>query len=113
MIRNIHHALLVAVIIALVFTATGCSVFISTPKVARIQVQRLDDKLVEYVVNLENPTQSNVGIRLNNDYSLQLDFEWLWRKDQPSDIYTDIALEAQAEPEDPRLTPWMLCQYRF
>lgn len=98
---------------AFMLIATGCSVFISTPRVARIQMQRLDNKWVEYVVNLEDPTQSNVGIRLNHDYSLQLDFEWLWHMDKRADIYTDTYLEADADFEDPRLTPWMLCKYRF
>jgi hypothetical protein len=112
MIRNIHRVSLVAVI-AFILAATGCSVFISTPRVARIHVQRLDNKFVEYVVNIENPTQSNLGIRLNNDYSLQLDFEWLWRMDDRSDIYSDTYLEADIDYEDPQLTPWMLCKYRF
>jgi hypothetical protein len=97
----------------LILAITGCSVFISTPRVARIHVQRLDDKLVEYVINIENPTQSNIGIRLNNDYSLKLDFEWLWHLEEPSDIYSDVYFEADLISEEPRLTPWMLCKYQF
>lgn len=113
MIRNIHRVSMVAVVIACILTGTGCSVFISTPRVARIHVQRLDNKFVEYVVNLENLAQSNVGIRLNNDYSLQLDFEWLWHMDERADIYSETYLEANVDFEDPQLTPWMLCKYRF
>jgi hypothetical protein len=113
MIRNIPCIPVVPVMMASILTITGCSVFISTPRVARIHVQRLDNKLVEYVVNLENPAQSNVGIRLNNDYSLKLDFQWLWHMDERSDIYSDVYLETDLDSEDPRLTPWMLCKYRF
>lgn len=113
MIRDIYRIAKLAVMISLMLSVTGCSVFISTPRVARIHVQRLDNKFVEYVVNLENPTQSNLGIRLSNDYSLQLDFEWLWHMDERSDLYTDIYLEPEGDFEDPQLTPWMLCKYQF
>lgn len=111
--RDIHCIPVVAVMMVFIVTITGCSVFISTPKVAKIQIQQLDNKLVEYAVNLENPAQSNLGIRLSNDYSLKLDFHWLWHMDERADIYSDVYVEGDLDSDDPRLTPWMLCKYRF
>jgi len=88
---------------------TGCSVFISTPQVARIHMQRPDNKFVDYIINLDDPCETNLDIRLNNKYALQVDFDWLWNMDERSEIYNETEVDAA----DARLTPWMLCKYRF
>lgn len=93
----------------LILTGTGCSVFIQTPQIAKYHVQQLDDRFVEVVINLDTPLETDLDIHLNNRYTLQLEFDWLWRPDEPSGIHMDV----QANPEDPQLTPWLLCKYRF
>jgi hypothetical protein len=109
MISNINRAGMMVVLVVLTLAITGCSVFISTPRTARIRIHDLDNKWVEYVVNLEDPSESNLGIHLGNKYSLQLDFDWLWNMDKRSEIY----LEAETDLDESQLSPWMLCKYRF
>lgn len=109
MISNINRAGMMVVLVALMLAITGCSVFISTPRTACIRIHDLDNKWVEYVVNLEDPSESNLGIPLGNKYSLQLDFDWLWSMDKRSEIY----LEAETDLDESQLSPWMLCKYRF
>lgn len=88
---------------------TGCSVFISTPRVARYQVQGLDNQFCEFVVALDEPCEGNMDIRITDRYAIQFDFEWLWNAD------TDVtAGSASADPMvEPSLEPWMICKYRF
>ena len=93
----------------LMFAISGCSVFISTPRVAHIRIHDLDNKFIEYIVDLDNPTERDVGIHLSNKYTLQLDFEWLWNMDKRTEIYA----EQVTDSEESKLTPWMLCKYRF
>ena len=107
---TIHRGCAMAFAIVLALSATGCSVFISTPRVARFHVQQLDDKFIEYVVNLDDPAETNIDIHLNKRYTLQLDFDWLWNMNDRSDIYIETQPESA---DDPRLDPWMLCKYRF
>ncbi len=107
--RTICHRFLMWLVATLTFTATGCSVFFSTPQVARYQIQQLDNSFVEVVVNLDTPTETDLDIRLNNQYTLQLEFEWLWGADETAGIYQETELLS----EEPQLTPWMICKYRF
>lgn len=107
--RNLNRIVLSALIAPSILAVSGCSVFISTPKVAHFQVQRPDDKFIEYVVNLDDPTETDLDIHINNRYTIQLDFEFLWDSDQGSEIY----VESYTDPADPLLAPWMLCKYRF
>lgn len=111
MIEHIKRYGMIVLAAALVsgLATTGCSVFISTPRVARFHVQRPDNKFIEYYVNLDDPSETNLDIHLTNRYTVQLDFEWLWDSDEPSELY----LETNADPADPLLVPWMLCKYRF
>ena len=93
----------------LTFTTAGCSVFISTPEVARYQIQQLDNSFVEVVVHLDPPAETDLDIHLNNQYTLQLEFEWLWSADETAQVYgeTEVLLE------EAQLIPWMMCKYRF
>lgn len=109
MIRNLNRIVLGALIAPSILAVSGCSVFISTPRVAHFQVQRLDDKFIEYVVNLDDPTETDLDIHINNRYTIQLDFEFLWDSDENAEIY----VESYTDPADPMLAPWMLCKYRF
>lgn len=94
---------------ALMLALAGCSVFISTPRVACIRIQNLDNKFIEHHVNLDGPIEHDLGIPLTRKYTLQLDFEWLWNMDKPSEIYVETGPDA----ETTQLNPWMLCKYRF
>ena len=97
--------------IGLLIWLYGCSVFISTPRIARINIQGLDNKYREYIVPLDAPSpDKNLDIPITKHYAIQLDFDWLWEsgnKTQP--YYYDSFDEDTAAP----LTPWMLCKYRF
>lgn len=107
--RSIRHKFLMWLVATLTLTATGCSVFISTPQVARYQIQQLDDSFVEVVVNLDMPIQTDLDIRLNNQYTLQVELEWLWGTDETTGIYD----ETDVPTDEPQLNPWMMCKYRF
>ena len=105
-----HGALfMVLMAIWLLCMLGGCSVFISTPRVTRIQVQGLDDHLREYIVTLDEPAENRAGIQISDRYSIQFDFEWLWNSAGDADIYYD----PNAKNDDPAMAPWMLCKYRF
>ncbi len=103
------HKVLMWLVAALMLTATGCSVFIATPQVARYHIQQLDDQFVEVVINLDTPTETDLDIHINNRYTLQLEFEWLWNPEEEP----DNGEIAEVTLEDTRMTPWMLCKYRF
>jgi hypothetical protein len=109
MVKNLNRIVLSALIAPSVLAVGGCSVFISTPRVAHFNVQQPDDKFIEYVVNLDDPAETDLDIRINNRYAIQLDFEFLWDTDESPEIY----VQSYTEPADPPLTPWMLCKYRF
>jgi hypothetical protein len=109
MVSSINRVGMRVVLVALMLAATGCSVFISTPRVARIRIQDLDNQLIEYVVNLDGTTLPDSGIPLTGKYTLQLDFEWLWNMDRQPDTHRVTAPHC----EETQLTPWMLCKYRF
>jgi hypothetical protein len=89
----------------------GCSIFVSTPPTAKYRIQGLDNKFYEYVITLDEPVnETNVGFRISNNYTLQLDFEWLWDSATDSRIaYNYLADEDMAPP----LVPWVVCNYRF
>lgn len=109
MIRTKCHKFLMWLVAALMLTATGCSVFISTPQKASYHIQQLDDRFVEVVISLDTYTETDLDIHLNNRYTLQLEFDWLWSPEETSGIY----IELEDNTEDPQLTPWMVCKYRF
>lgn len=109
MIKKVCQQIIVWIVAASFLGATGCSVFVSTPKVASFHIQQLDDRFIEVFVSLDDATETNLDINLNNRYTLQLDFDWLWNMDQRSEIY----LESDTDSEDPLLAPWMMCKYRF
>ena len=96
--------------ICLMVSISGCSIFISTPRTAKINIQGLDNKFFEYIIPLDEPTaETNLDIRISKRYALQLDFDWLWESD--SESYLDYN---PADKETiPPLAPWMLCKYRF
>ncbi|MGD9216475.1 MAG: hypothetical protein PVJ84_16810 [Desulfobacteraceae bacterium] len=109
MIGNINRVSMMVVLVALMVAATGCSVFISTPRVACIRIHDLDNKWIEHVINIDDPPTSDSGIQLGNKYRLQLDFDWLWNTGRRSEIY----MEAATDLDESKLTPWMLCKYNF
>lgn len=88
---------------------TGCSVFLSTPRVARYQMQGLDNQFNEFVVPLDHPCEGNMDIELSDRYAVQFDFEWLWT----GEAGTSAAAITDEVNTAPSLAPWMLCKYRF
>ncbi len=99
--------------ICLIAMLAGCSVFISTPRVTRIQIQGMDDELWEYVVTLEEPMDDSLGFRISDRYSLQFDFEWLWNTDVDADAYSTLDSDFDGRPDTTPMAPWLLCRYHF
>ncbi len=96
--------------ISLLAVVCSCSVFISTPRTAKVCIQGLDDNYYEYAVALDAPVgETNLDIRISKHYAIQLDFEWLWE----SDTRSQLSHEMVDEDMPPPLVPWMLCKYRF
>jgi hypothetical protein len=97
--------------ICMVAEFCGCSIFVSTPPTANYRIQGLDDKLYEYVIALDEPTdETNVEFKISRNYTLQLDFEWLWDAGTGSEMdYDHLTDEDMLLP----LVPWVVCNYRF
>lgn len=96
--------------ISLVAAISGCSIFISKPRVAKINIQGLDNKHYEYIVTLDEPVaDTNLDIQISKHYTVQIDFEWLWN----SGADNLSGFGATNEDMIPPLVPWMLCKYRF
>jgi hypothetical protein len=97
--------------IGMLLVTCGCSIFVSTPRTAKICIQGLDNKLNEYVITLDEPVdETNVGFRISKNYTLQLDFEWLWDSGTDNRIMNNS--QCGDEIESP-LVPWFVCKYRF
>lgn len=90
-----------------IYFLTGCSAFVSTPRIARIQIKGPANHTNEVVFALET-TQDN-DIELNDRYALELDFQWLWYEREDLDF---LKREVNEETFIP-LTPWFICKYRF
>ena len=106
---NTKQFRLLLITVIFMFVLSGCSVFVSTPRVTRIQMQGVDDQLWEYIVTLDNPADEDLGIQISDRYALQLDFEWLWNRESQADIYYDL----NQESAEPTPAPWMLWKYNF
>ena len=90
---------------------SGCSVLVSTPPTAKIRIQGLDNELYECVITLDKPfDEANVGFPISKNYTLQLDFEWLWDSGSDSRIVNNLMAD---EDMLPLLVPWIVCSYRF
>ena len=98
-------------VIILLATVNGCSIFISTPRMAKIHIQGLDNQHHDYIISLDEPlAEANLDIRISKRYAVQLDFDWLWGS--VSDTRMDYTNSVD-EDKIPPLIPWMLCKYCF
>ena len=111
MCKRIKQLCTVLWTICMVVATCGCSVLVSSPPTAKFRIQGLDNKLYEYVITLDEPAdETNVEIRISKNYTLQLDFEWLWDSMVDNQIeYNYLADEDTVPP----LVPWVVCNYRF
>lgn len=111
MCTRIRQLFTVLLAICMVAAICGCSIFVSAPSTAKIRIQGLDNKLYEYVITLDEPAdETKVGFQISKNYTLQLDFEWLWDYSTGSQIeYNYLADEDMLPP----LVPWIVCNYRF
>jgi hypothetical protein len=97
--------------IILLASISGCSIFISTPRTAKIHIQGLDNQHYDYTIALDEPSaEANLDIRISKRYAVQLDFDWLW--DSAGDSRTSL-YNSVDEDMIPLLVPWMMCKYRF
>lgn len=111
MSNRTKHVIIVLSMIVLMATLNGCSIFISTPRTAKIHIQGLDNHHYDYIIPLDAPIadEATVDIRISKRYALQLDFDWLWE----STIDIDPGRTSVDEDTIPPLIPWMMCKYRF
>jgi len=101
-----RFAILIA--LGLIWAMVGCSSFASAPRIARIQLKGPGNQAKEFVFSLDDPTQKDMDIRISDRYAIELDLQWLWFEKE--DVKKD---ESTLEPLNLRLTPWLLCKYRF
>ncbi len=98
-------------IILVIFTAllflTGCALFVSTPRIARIQIKGPANHINEVFFALDNSEDKDIHI--NDRYAIELDFQWLWYEQE--DLI--FLKKEDKEEEDIPLTPWFICKYRF
>ena len=108
---RIKQILIVLFLTCLIVFPNGCSVFISTPRTARIHIQGLGNEYYDYIITLDQPLpEANLDIRISDRYAVQIDFEWLW------DAYNNDQADSnalQVEDQIVPLVPWMQCKYRF
>jgi len=110
MSKRTNYFITVLSVIILMATINGCSIFISTPRTAKIHIQGLDNQRHDYIIALdERLTEANLDIRISKRYTVQLDFDWLWGSATESQIDNNPVDEDKIPP----LVPWMLCKYRF
>lgn len=100
--------LTIMIVFILVWTTTGCSSLISTPRIAHIHIKGPANHSNEFILSLEDPTQDNTDIRLSDRYAIKLDLQWLWYETE--DIKRE---ESVSEVTDSPLAPWFICKYRF
>ena len=108
---RIRHMIANILLTGMVVMICGCSIFVSTPHTAKIYIHGSDNNLNEYIIALEEPVdETNVGIRISKNYTLQLDFEWLWDSGTDSRLITNFQDNDDAASP---LVPWIVCKYRF
>lgn len=93
------------------FMFTSCSMFISTPRVAHIQINGADNhQLDEYIVVLDPEYDENlIDIQITDRYAINLDFQWLFNA-----AIGDETTSTDGPSElDWSATPWMVCTYKF
>jgi hypothetical protein len=94
--------------LGLMWMATGCSAFVSAPRIARINIKGPANHTNEFVISLEDPTQDERDIRLSDRYALELDLQWLWYEAEDFKKKESLS-EVTSSP----LAPWFICKYRF
>lgn len=94
---------------SMLFLTTGCSVFMSTPRVAHVKITGLNNQLSEYVINLDDLTESDMDIPLNDHYAIRLDLE-LMCSDQ--DLMNSDSRLTREEP-GAQFSPWVMYKFRF
>lgn len=100
--------LTVLIALSLVWTTTGCSSFISAPRMAHIHIKGPANHTNEFIISLDDPTQDNTDIKLSDRYAIKLDLQWLWY--EAEDIKKE---ESVSEITTSPLAPWFICKYRF
>ena len=109
--NTFRHKIANILVTGIVVMICGCSIFVSTPRTAKIYIHGSDNNLNEYIIALEEPVdETNVGIRISKNYTLQLDFEWLWDSGTDSRLITNFQDNDDAASP---LVPWIVCKYRF
>lgn len=95
--------------ILLILALTGCSIFHTPPRLARVQIIGPGNHAKEFIFSLENLESEDAGIQLTDRYTLQVDLQWLWYN------YEDLTYgKGPFETEvQNNLTPWFICKYRF
>jgi hypothetical protein len=109
-LNNPFKRFLLLLLVGLIFFSFyGCSILVATPQTTRVKIVGLHNTISEYVIVVDEPAESDMGIKLTDRYAISLDFQWLW--DEPrSRAETDQDFGTY---ETMPLTPWFICNYRF
>jgi len=99
----------IVLMVSLMWFMAGCSSFLSPPRMAHIQIRGPANHSNEFVVSLDDLTQSDTDINLTDRYALKIDFQWLWYGSEDVGMITSESSEGIQAP----LTPWVICKYRF
>jgi hypothetical protein len=109
--RSKPSYLFVILVIGALLVVNGCSIFISTPRTARINIQDPNNTHHEYIVILDNSyNETRLDIPISDHYAVHFDFEWLWNSEFNA---ASAGCEVTDNDAVPPLTPWMICKYRF
>lgn len=100
---------LVSIVSICLWLLPGCSLLVSAPRYARIQIKGPGNHCNEVVIALDNAPKED--IRLNDRYAINLDFQWLWYEKEDIDLIQNEAFKNQDSILP--LTPWFICKYRF
>jgi len=97
--------------IALILFFTGCTNFITPPRVAHIQVTGPGNVTKQFAIALDTETEQDMDIHLTDRYAVELFFQWLWYEQE--DLDANYSGKNQDGTTQQDLTPWFLWKYRF
>ena len=90
---------------------TGCSLLTHTPRHVRLQIKGLGNHVNEFILPLEDTSDSNTDIAISDRYAIKLDLQWLWLEHEDIQYFSPKPDETDANSTS--LRPWLLGKFRF
>lgn len=101
--------LLSMMLFLLSLSVAGCSHLSIRPLMARYQVNDPSHGIKDVVVDLDVPLEKKLDIRINDRYAVQ--FDLLFNANPNSNFTASRGSMSSASLQ--KLTPYLLCKYRF